>query len=64
MQYSCTPLNINPLNGVSRKETMDNDPTKRKVSFQNTRYMYVTIARYSLLIIPKWSTTNAYLAVE
>ena len=45
----------------SRKENMNNEPTKREVS---TRFMYATIERYSSLIIPKWSTNNANLVVE
>ena len=64
MHHSCSPLNITPLNGVSRKENMDNDPKKRNVSYKNTRYMYGNIARYISLIIPKWSTNNANLVVE
>ena len=30
-QNSCSPLNVTPLNGVSRKEDMDNEPTKKKL---------------------------------
>jgi hypothetical protein len=61
MHYSCSPLNITPLNRVSRKENMNNEPTKREVS---TRFIYGTISRYSSLIIPKWSTNPSNLVVE
>jgi hypothetical protein len=37
MQYSCSPLNNTPLNGVSRKENMDNEPTTREVSLKKKK---------------------------
>jgi hypothetical protein len=50
MQYSCSPLNITPLNGVSRKENMENDPTKRKL-VSKTQDIQVTTTRYSAITI-------------